>query len=93
MKMETAQKRLAYQESVWAVKELDLIEENRKMHLRIGKGNALDETLTHSHFRGGSRYFGKGSGGNVNKDKTGTGSTQRSIPSDLRIILRRSKHR
>ena len=36
MKRETAQKRLAYQESIWAVKEIDLIEDNRKLQLRIG---------------------------------------------------------
>jgi hypothetical protein len=36
MKMETAQKRLAYQESVWAVKEVDLEEDKRKLQLRIG---------------------------------------------------------
>ena len=36
MKLETAQKRLAYQESIWAVKEIDLIEDKRKLQLRIG---------------------------------------------------------
>lgn len=36
MKMESAQKRLAYQESVWKVKEIDFIEDKRKLELRIG---------------------------------------------------------
>lgn len=36
MKLETAQKRLTYQESIWAVKEIDLIEDKRKLELRIG---------------------------------------------------------
>lgn len=34
--MESAQKRLAYQESVWSVKEIDFIEDKRKLELRIG---------------------------------------------------------
>jgi hypothetical protein len=38
MKMDTAQKRLAYQESIWAIKEIDLMEENRKLEMRIGRG-------------------------------------------------------
>ena len=37
MKMDTAEKRLAYQESVWAVKEIDLIEDKRKLEMRIGR--------------------------------------------------------
>jgi hypothetical protein len=36
MKLETAKKRLAYEESIWAIKEIDLIEENRKLELEIG---------------------------------------------------------
>jgi hypothetical protein len=36
MKMESAQKKLAYQESVWKVKEIDFIEDKRKLELRIG---------------------------------------------------------
>lgn len=35
--METEQKRLAYHESIWAIKEIDLIEEKRKLEMRIGK--------------------------------------------------------
>ena len=38
MKTETALKRLAYQESVWAVTETELVEEKRKLQLRIGAG-------------------------------------------------------
>ena len=41
MKVETAQKRLAYQESVWAVTETDLMEEKRKLQLRIGAGEQI----------------------------------------------------
>lgn len=41
MKMETAQKRLAYHESIWAVKEIDLIEDKRKLQVRIGKHHLL----------------------------------------------------
>src|SRR5271163_3433657 len=37
MKLETSQKRLAYQESLWLVKEIDLIEDKRRLELRIGK--------------------------------------------------------
>jgi hypothetical protein len=36
MRMETAGKRLAYCESVWAVKEVDWMEDHRKLQLRIG---------------------------------------------------------
>jgi hypothetical protein len=36
MKIETTQKRLVYQESVWAVKEIDHEEDKRKLQLRIG---------------------------------------------------------
>ena len=36
MKLETAHKRLVYEESIWPVKEMELMEENRKLHLRIG---------------------------------------------------------
>ena len=36
MKMESAQKRLAHQESVWSVKEIDFIEDKRKLELRVG---------------------------------------------------------
>jgi hypothetical protein len=36
MKMETAQKRHVYQESIWAVKEIDLMEDKRKLQLRVG---------------------------------------------------------
>ena len=36
MKMESAQKRLAYEEAVWKVKEIDLIEDKRKLELRLG---------------------------------------------------------
>jgi hypothetical protein len=39
MKMESAQKRLAYQESVWKVKEIDLVEDKRRLELRIGLGS------------------------------------------------------
>jgi len=38
MKMDTAQKRLAYQESIWAVKEIDLLEDRRKLEMVIGSG-------------------------------------------------------
>jgi hypothetical protein len=34
--MAVEQKRLAYNEAVWAVKEIDLIEDNRKLQMRIG---------------------------------------------------------
>jgi hypothetical protein len=46
MKMESAQKRLAYQESVWRVKEIDLIEDKRKLELRIGLCPSRDWDLT-----------------------------------------------
>src|SRR5271169_4957230 len=36
MKLETAQKRLVYHESIWAVKEIDFVEEKRKLQLQIG---------------------------------------------------------
>jgi len=36
--MDTAQKRLAYQESIWAVKEIDLLEDIRKLEMVIGSG-------------------------------------------------------
>jgi hypothetical protein len=42
MKMESAQKRLAYQESVWKVKEIDLVEDKRRLELRIGLGLLRD---------------------------------------------------
>jgi hypothetical protein len=34
--MAVEQKRLAYNDAVWAVKEIDLIEDNRKLQMRIG---------------------------------------------------------
>jgi hypothetical protein len=43
--MDTALKQLAYKESVWAVKEIDLAEEQRKLQLRIGTSNMSDVQL------------------------------------------------
>jgi hypothetical protein len=37
MEIETTQKRLAYHQAIWAVKEIDFIEGQRKLEVQIGK--------------------------------------------------------
>lgn len=59
MKLETAQRSLVYRESIWGVKEIDLIEDKRKLQLRIGMIRT-EFFLTHS-------YIGAGNGGHAER--------------------------
>jgi hypothetical protein len=67
MKMQTAQKRLAYQESIWAVKEIDLIEDKRKLELRIGMKSIKMILLTSSCVGAGNRELTAGPCGIFNE--------------------------
>jgi hypothetical protein len=57
--MAVEQKRLAYNEAVWAVREIDLIEDNRKLQMRIGS-SANYSALTSSNSRTGAGQLGQG---------------------------------
>jgi hypothetical protein len=56
MKLETSQKRHLYEESKWAVKEIDLMEDKRKLELRVGQSaiECTDNSLVGARSRHGA---------------------------------------
>jgi hypothetical protein len=59
--MAVEQKRLAYNEAIWAVKEIDLIEDNRKLQMRIGN-TVLHSALTTRNTRTRAGQLGQSYG-------------------------------
>lgn len=54
MEIETEQKRFAYHHAIWAVKEIDFIEAQRKLQAQLGRRLSLF-VITMSHVRTGHR--------------------------------------
>jgi hypothetical protein len=92
--MSVEAKRLAYNEAVWAVKEIDFIEDNRKLQLRIGSSTINHAALIHSNSRTGIGQLGQGHRRHGGKTKAGSGMWDVCLPpADFRIILQRRKRR